>query len=194
MKSLGVPAAFFAVLRDPLLFNGPLKQSQVDGINTLLGAMGRGDWSVAWTAYGLATTFHETAAAMVPVREWGQGRGRPYGVPGRHGGQVPYGRGDVQLTWDRNYERADAELELNGALLADFDLALEPDIAARILVRGMAEGWFSGRKLGDYLPDAHGDAAAFIDARAVINGRDRAALIASYAIKFQSGLQLGSWA
>ncbi|MFH7264110.1 hypothetical protein ACHWGJ_29120, partial [Klebsiella pneumoniae] len=67
---------------------------------------------------------------MQPVTEIGRGGGKPYGKPGKHGGQVPYGRGDVQLMWDGNYETADDELGLKGALLANFDLALDTEISA----------------------------------------------------------------
>ncbi len=47
--------------------------------------------------------------------------------------------GDVQLTWDGSYEIADAQLGLKGALLAYFDRALETEISARIMARGMSE-------------------------------------------------------
>lgn len=170
-------AAFFAKVRSAF---GPLRQAQVDGFNTLLDAMKA--WPVAYTAYGLATAWHETAHTMQPIAEYGKGTGRPYGKPGRNGGQIPYGRGYVQLTWDENYERADRELGLNGALIADYDKAMEPDIAAAIMVRGMQEGWFTGKKLSNYLP---GD---YINARRVINGTDRSALIAGYARVFEKAL------
>ena len=77
---------------------------------------------------------------MQPVIEIGRGRGKSYGKPDKHRGQVPYGRGDVQLTWDRNYETADDELSLNGALLANFDLALDTDIFGRVIRRAKAFG------------------------------------------------------
>jgi hypothetical protein len=69
----------------------------------------------------------------------GPGRGRAYAPPGRYG-QAQYGRGLVQLTWDRNYEWADRALGLKGALLRNFDLALRPDLAVAILVKGMEQG------------------------------------------------------
>jgi predicted chitinase len=119
---------------------------------------------------------------MQPIAEYGKGKGRPYGNPGRNGGQAPYGRGYVQLTWDENYEKADKELRLNGALIADYDKAMEPSIAAAIMVRGMQEGWFTGKKLSNYLP---GD---YINARRVINGVDKSAMIAGYARAFEKAL------
>ncbi|WP_199860935.1 lysozyme family protein [Sphingomonas aurantiaca] len=154
---------------------------------------------LAYVAYGLATSFHETGAKMQPVTEIGRGRGKPYGKPGKHGGQIPYGRGDVQLTWDGNYETADDQLGLNGALLGNFDLALDTDISARVMVRGMTEGWFAGDKVGRhkfarYLP-AKGTATApkFTSARRIINGIDRAEMVAGYAMSFQAALVAGGW-
>lgn len=47
-------------------------------------------------------------------------------------GQRYYGRGYIQLTWDYNYEKYGAALGLN--LLQHPDLALQPDVAAKILV------------------------------------------------------------
>lgn len=181
-RTLKNPAAFFAGVRSGF---GGMNQDQVDGFNVLLAAMS--EWPVTWAAYGLATAWHETAHTMQPIAEYGRGRGRKYGVPGRNGGQVAYGRGYVQLTWDDNYERADRELGLNGALMADYGLAMKPDIAARILVRGMAEGWFTGKANRDYLP---GD---YVGARKIINGSDKAELIAGHARTFQAALIDGGW-
>jgi hypothetical protein len=184
------PAAFFAYVRAHPPLGPKLSAEEVAGCNTLLTACK--EWPAAWTAYALATAYHETAGTLRPIREYGKGHGRPYGRPGRNGGQVPYGRGYVQLTWDENYEHADKELGLGGKLVADYDLALDPDIAARIMRRGMEEGWFTGRSLPLYLgPVAKRE--AFVKARRIINGSDKAQLIADYAMTFQSALIAGGW-
>lgn len=191
-RALATPAAFFAGVRP--LFGGSLGTSQLAGIQAKLNAFGAVAAPIAWTAYGLATSAWETAMAMTPVSEAGCGRGLPYGVPGCHAGQVAYGRGDVQLTWDRNYERADRELGLGGALIADYALALRPDISAQIMVRGMVEGWFTGKRFADYLPVVgFASSAQFTAARRIINGVDRAAQVASYAAVFQEALADGHW-
>lgn len=179
------PPAFFSGLRH---VTGPLDQVQVDTVNDLLSAAAH--WPIGWLAYGLATAWHE--ALLKPIEEWGRGKGHPYGQPGKHG-QSQHGRGLVQLTWDRNYEWADKALGLNGTLLADFNLALAPDIATKILVKGMETGAFTGKKLADYITD-RGDRASFIQARRIINGTDRAELIAGHAVKFQDALDAGGWA
>jgi putative chitinase len=183
---LASPEAFFAAVRK---ITGPLDQVQVDTINGLLAAASH--WRLSWLAYGLATAWHE--ARFKPIEEWGKGKGRPYSKPGKYG-QSQHGRGLVQLTWDRNYEWADKALGLGGSLLKDFNRALEPEIATAILVKGMETGAFTGKGLADYLPDRLGTPAQYREARRIINGTDRAEMIAGYAERFQAALEAGGWA
>jgi hypothetical protein len=171
-------ADFYAVVRGEF---GAMKQSQVDGIEAILAAVD--GLSTDHKAYLLATAWHETAATMQPIAEYGKGKGRPYGAPGKYG-QAQYGRGYVQLTWDANYEKADRALGLNGALLKDFNLAMQPTIAAQILVRGCVEGWFTGKKLSDY--------TTYRDMRRVVNGTDKADLIARHAGTFRDAIMRGA--
>lgn len=195
-RSLGDAPAFFTGIRR---VTGGLDQIQVDTVNRLL--VGAAHWSLSWLAYGLATAWHE--ARLKPIEEIGRGRSKRYGVPNArmkpkaglptYGSQIPFGRGLVQLTWVENYEWADRELALGGALLKDFDLALDPDIAARILVRGMETGAFTGKALRHYLPDRLGTVAQFTAARKIINGTDRDELIAGHALAFQDALLQGKW-
>jgi hypothetical protein len=60
--------------------------------------------------------------------------------------------------------------------------------------KGMDEGWFTGKAFKHYLPQ-HGNATRdqFIAARRIINGTDKAALIADYAMAFQGALRGGGW-
>lgn len=185
------PGAFFSALRK---VTGPLNQVQVDTVNGLLASAAH--WPTSWLAYGLATAWHE--ARFEPVEEIGKGRGKPYGKPGKYG-QAPYGRGLVQVTHDVNYEwldaaAAEAGLIKKGELLKDFSLALRPDIAALALVKGMEDGAYTTKSLADYLPDELGTQPQFIQARRIINGTDRAELIAGYALKIQDGIVAGRWA
>lgn len=168
---------------------GPaLSPQEVQGCERIIRACAGARWPASWAAYALATSFHETDGLLAPRREYGRGKGKAYGVPGPHGGQVPYGRGDVQLTWPPNYAKMDEVLGLNGALVANYDLALDPEISARILVAGMEHGIFTGKKLADYLP-AEADIHQFANARRVVNKLDKAALIAEYAVNFQAALK-----
>lgn len=180
--------AFYATVRSKL---GPLKQDQVEGIETLLTAADGAPLSHA--AYMLATAWHETAETMQPVREaywlsedWRRTHLRYYPW---------YGRGYVQLTWQPNYERADRELGLGGELLREPDKAMVPAIAAQIMRRGMDEGWFTGVKLSTFLP-ASGVATReqYMHARTIINGSDKADLIEDYAQAFERALRDGGWA
>jgi putative chitinase len=190
--------AFFDSLRQSGIFGSALKPDQTKGLNTVLGAARAANWPLAFAAYALATACHETAYTMQPVREafwlsenWRRTNLRYYPF---------YGRGYVQLTWKANYERADSELELGGTLNANLDLAMDPDIAAKIMVKGMQEGWFASDKTGQrhtlarHLP-ANGAAnvAQFTAARRIINGTDKAGKIAGEAIKFQTALQASGW-
>lgn len=63
--------------------------------------------------------------------------------------------------------------------------AKEPHIAARILVQGMKEGTFTGRKLSDSIND---HSTNFNKARNVVNGTDKAGTIAAIAQRLQSAL------
>jgi len=179
------PDMFYAAVK---AVTGKLDQVQVDTINRLL--IGAAHWPVSWLAYGLATAWHE--ARFKPIPEWGKGKGRPYAKPGKYG-QSQHGRGLVQLTWDFNYEWADKALGLNGSLLRNFDRALEPDIAARILILGMETGAFTGKGLRKYLSGEAGTFDQFKAARRIINGTDKDAMIAGHAEKFQAALLAGKW-
>lgn len=65
------------------------------------------------------------------------------------------------------------------------ELAERNDIAARVLVRGMIDGDFTGKKLGDYITAETYD---FWGARRMINGTDKADLIAGYAEHYLNAL------
>lgn len=172
------------------MFGKKMTQSQVDGCELIMAASA--DMLVSHRAYLLATALHETAATMQPITERGP---RAYfdryevgtRVAERLGNSQPgdgwlfRGRGFVQITGRGNYYRVGRKIGVD--LVADPDAALRPDIAARILVEGCAGGWFTGRSLSLYLP---GD---YVSARRVVNGTDRADLIAGYAMKFEAALK-----
>ena len=130
-------------------------------------------------AYVLATTYHETAHTMKPVREMG---GEAYLRSKKY---YPYvGMGYVQLTWLENYRKASAKLGVD--FVKNPKLLLKPQHAAPILVTGMVEGWFTGKKLSDYITLQKSD---FKGARRIINGTDKAALIAGYAKQYDALLK-----
>lgn len=130
------------------------------------------------TAYVLATAYWETARTMKPVREYGGEkylRSKPY---------YPYvGMGYVQLTWRANYEKASKKLGVD--FVQHPKKLLEPKWAAPILVLGMKEGWFTGKKLSDYITLQRSN---FVDARRIVNGTDRAYEIADFAQQYDKDL------
>jgi len=141
-------------------------------------------------AYILATTFHETAQTMQPIAEYGQGKGKPYGVADPQTGQTYYGRGYVQLTWKDNYQKQDDKLGLGGELVAKADLALDQAIALQVIFGGMYAGDFTGVGLPKYITcrDPTSDTTDFYNARKIVNGLDCASQIQGYAQQFANAI------
>lgn len=134
-------------------------------------------------AYLLATAYHETAHTMKPVREHG---GEAYLRSKKY---YPYvGMGFVQLTWLVNYQKASKELGVD--FVSDPTRLLDPSYSAEILVVGCRDGWFTGKKLADYMTLANSD---FLNARRIINGIDKAVLIAGYAKQYDDLLRLAGY-
>lgn len=132
-------------------------------------------------AYVLSTALWETNHTVKPVREaywlsenWRKRNLRYYPW---------YGRGYVQLTWERNYRYAGDKIGVD--LITDADVALRPDVAAKVLVQGSLEGWFTGKKLADYITLQKSD---FEGARRIINGTDKARTIAGIAREYDAAL------
>ena len=203
-------AAFFASVRGGIL--GPtLDAAEVDGCNAILAAMDGAPLS--HTAYAFGTAFLETGSTMQPVAEanWLTQAQREryffrmYDIAGarpgvarslgntRPGDGVKFaGRGYVQLTGRSNYQRAGEELDLDLLLMPN--AAMLPAAAARIMRRGMEEGWFTGKSFASYLkPGGPAVRSQFVAARRIINGQDRANDIAGFALQFQTALQAGGW-
>lgn len=190
---------FFDTVRAQL-FGGKLSQSQVTGMSVILDV-----WEAdhdrkddRWLAYMFATAFHETAMTMRPIQERGGDSyyNRLYGVEGdnpararKNGNTDPgdgaryCGRGYVQLTWKNNYQLMSAVVGVD--LVAEPQTAMQPDVAANVMFHGMEAGTFTGRKLADYFSP---DNADWLNARKIINGLDRAPLVALYGKAFYSGI------
>lgn len=160
-----------------------------------------------YVSYMLATAWHETATSMSPsIEEFGKGRNRIYGTWYLNSKNVAYGfkdsskietyaytetqnlfygRGYVQLTWYRNYEKAGKAL---GVDLVKFpELALANPVATQIMVLGMTRGWFTGVDLSDFLSDVKCD---YLHARKIINGMDKADFVEGYARGFEQAISI----
>ena len=208
-KAIDRPSFFARVRLKPC--RGRLTQRQVDGFCAILDGWrerkgdGGGETGRRELAYVLATAFHETAATMQPVRETlartdaeairrldtafasgrlGTVRTRYWRCDGE--GKSWLGRGLVQLTHRRNYEVMSAVTGID--LVADPGRAMDMDVSVAILIEGMRRGSFTGHRLEDYFGPGREDWAG---ARRIINGRDRAELVAGHAREFARALGVG---
>lgn len=189
---------FFDYVRSHL-FGGKLLGSQVKGLETLVAeCVSYGMSDIRQVSYVLATAYHETAKTMMPIREYGNHDYfmNRYDVSGKNpqlakdlgnttvgDGANFCGRGYVQITGRTNY--AKFKTILNVDLVNHPDYALLPENASRIAVYGMAQGRFTGKKLSDYI---NCTTCNYAQARRIINGMDKADLIAGYAKQFELAL------
>lgn len=194
---------FFDYVRSRL-FDGALNQQQVQGMTGILD-----EWEEStpngddrWLAYMLGTVHHETGRTMQPVRETLAGSDdkaiaileNAYKKGKLHWVKKPYwrrdgdgkswlGRGLVQLTHKTNYQRMSTATGVD--IVSDPARAMTPDVAVDILFIGMKRGSFTGRKLADYFSPTKQD---WVNARRIINGLDRAQLVASYAKEYYASV------
>jgi hypothetical protein len=68
---------------------------------------------------------------------------------------------------------------------------MEMTIAVDILFIGMETGAFTGRRLGQYFS---GDRTDWIGARRIINGRDKAELVAGFGRRYLAAIRLAGTA
>ena len=187
------PGAFYDYIRGDVGELFPtMTNSQFAGIEETL-KQAAGVLPLGWCAYVLATEYHETAKRMQPVKE---GLGLSDAWRKKNLKYYPwYGRGEVQLTWEYNYKKATDRLRELGwelDLVKDPEQALDPKISTAVMIVGMLEGWFTGKKLRDYLPQ-HPTREHYKNARRIVNGTDKADLIAGIALEFEKALKLGEW-
>lgn len=206
---------FFNGYRAELGHIAQLTQARVTALDGLLDFIEADPYltRIEWPAYMLGTTMIETAYTFRPIHEYG-GRAyftRRYGSQTRKGrelgndtpdeGWIYAGQGDVQLTGESNYEKAENALrKYYPELVAEFERrtgrkfdltvgdqpndledaknAQDPAIAYAIMSFGMRTGMFTGKAL----PSNGGITKTW---RAIINGKDRDEEIAGIAKKFQ---------
>lgn len=195
--------AGFKHIREKL---GRLTQKQVDGINRYVRAMDEDKGiTYAQAAYILATVWHEGAGTMEPIEEFGKGKGRPYGTWYKNSkgelysfkngkrdsvylySEYPhlyYGRGDTQNTWYDNYEKLSKVFNVD--FLRQPELLLTEEWSTKVTIYSMKNGLYTGKRLDDYIYQSKKD---YINARRIVNGTDRAKLIAEYAADFEYALR-----
>lgn len=184
---------FYKVCRAKL---GSISKAAQGGFELILREAGARKTETNHLAYMLATAWWETAKTMQPVREaffvapndfekaeaWRRKNlhYHPY-----------YGRGFVQLTWKTNYEKASKKFGVD--FVKEPDRVMEPQYAVPILFEGMAEGWFTGKALDDYIDDIDEpkseDLREYKEARRIINGTDKADTVARIAVLIEEALR-----
>lgn len=170
-----------------------LTDANVAGFDKVLSYLEQHEDNLQHAANITATAFWETGRTMQPVKEaywlsedWRKKNLRyfPY-----------YGRGYVQLTWDYNYKKASDYFGVD--FVKNPDLVMKPEYALPILVVGMNEGWFTGKKLSDYIDDIDEDdkedLREFINARRIVNGTDKQVEIGNLSLVFEKGLKAAGY-
>ena len=184
---------FFEAIR-PMF--GKLNETQVGSMERLLTSL-PADLLRTQLAYALATAFHETAQTMMPITEYGPKSyfskydpgtkiGKDLGNTKPGDGYLFRGRGFVQITGRRNYTFVGSKIGF--PLDKEPELALDWAVARKIAREGMLNGWFTGKKLSDYV---NANVTDYKNARRVINGTDKAKTIAGYAVTFEKALKAG---
>jgi len=174
---------------------GPLTATNVAGFNLVLDEAEGRKTPLWFLAKILATAWWESGKTMAPVEE-GYYLGSKAEAFQRKLRYYPYyGRGLVQLTWQDNYRKASEVVGVD--LVANPEKALEPRISVKVLFDGMERGWFTGKRLADYIDNIDEsddeDLREFANARRVVNGTDRQVEIGQLALSFERALRAGGY-
>jgi predicted chitinase len=203
---------FFTAIRPA--FGGRLQRPQVAGIEGILDAATAARVTDAHhVAHVLAHVRKETGAHMSPIKEtvqahhkdknptdaevirrldaaWAKGQLTRVKAPYWRDGA--FGRGPIQITHWRMYEIVGKAIGED--LRGNPDLALDPQIGAKIAVIGMRDGLFTGRKLADYrFPEAL-TARPKDHPRRIVNGQDGTdAEVSEFHRQFFAALIRAGW-
>ena len=163
---------------------GNISQEQVETFDAIFDYWDKVPHTdLRWLAYALATAYHETGRCMAPIREgFAQSDEASikavrkllangyiktdYSKPDANGKSY-FGRGLVQITHGYNYKKLGQALGLGNKLYDDPNLALNKEIAVKLLFVGMIDGLYTGHKLSAYFNTSKED---WFGAREIING------------------------
>jgi hypothetical protein len=181
-----------------------LNVRQVEGMESLLDA-GR-HLPLHHMANVLAQVRRETGGHMAPIKEtvmpshkdknptdaevirrldraWAGRKLKGVKTPYWRGGW--FGRGQIQLTHQKNYAKFG---------ITNPEDAMQLQVSARIAVQGMERGMFTGKKLADYAFPAALDAPPARNPRRIVNGQDGSdAEVAGFHRQFAAALEKAGW-
>lgn len=169
-------------------FKTPFSNPRSDNLDKILFFIeADSEWTdIRHVAYFLSTIGHETGWRFEPVRE---GHAKPgtsvYKIQERYWPSGYYGRGLIQLTWEKNYRKFQNLLGI--PLVKNPDLALVPSTSYIIASKGMRNGLFTGKDLDDYINNSKTD---YLNARQIVNILDKAQEISIYAQNIEKLLRL----
>ncbi|CAH1658791.1 Chitinase class I [Hyphomicrobiales bacterium] len=194
-------STFFAYARRSP-FGDRLTQQQVDGMTDILD-----EWDanysrlpLTYLACYLGQAFRETGGTMAPVREtfatsdkqamarletaWTSGKLPSVKTPYWRKGW--FGRGRIQVTHAENYAYAQTKSGL--PIFGDRSLMLDSKAELKVSLPGTIEGWWTRGKhrMSMYLDRPNPD---FEGARRIVNGTDKAKLVATYCEAFLAALK-----
>lgn len=169
---------FYKKVRDNL-FGGRLSQQQIDGIESIVNYWfeNHSEKPNEFLAYILAQTKHETAGSMDAIEEHGKDSYfLRYDIRGnkrkalelgnkKAGDGLKYkGRGNGMITGYTNYLRQSEKFGID--LVNKPELMLNLDVATPVMIEGVIDGDFTGKKLSNYYKNGSFDAW---NARRVLN-------------------------
>ena len=154
-----------------------LTKAQGDAVRLLvLECEKQGITDARQIAYVLATVYHE--CRFKSIKEI---RAQPgtvvYKMQQRYWPSGFYGRGFSQLTWRKNYQKFSPVVGVD--LVKNPDMALVPQIGAKIIIHGMRRAMFTGKDLDNYFNPTTTD---WFNARRIVNGVFRAQMVADAAL------------
>ena len=169
---------FFKTVRSKV--HKTVSQAQIESYNCIFQYWQNNKLSdKRWLSYAMATAWHESH--MHPVREgfgghrkavnaakfaWKKGwTKRRYDLPHPKTGKVYYGRGLVQITWAANYLKVGQQIGMGDRLYKNPDLALQPEIATKLMFHGMIKGLYRVEKRKSIMRKCGGPVKKYVRAK-----------------------------
>ncbi len=174
-------AEFFKIIR-PLFARKKLLVIQVKRIEAVIDGLEERSVEIGQAAYIMATA-HWESDSFKAMEEYATGKAYEWrtdlGNTLKGDGVRFKGRGLVMITGRRNYAMWTDILKVD--FVANPSRVSDLEHAVPILIDGMSNGTFTGKKLTTYI---HGSKRDYVNARHVVNGKDKAREIADLAFAY----------